>query len=198
VHLALVMLTDGTISGQHVNEATGWWVDDFRFASGFPPPASFTGLTVSHDGVAGALVGVDTVDLALTSPQEVARAVFKLDCLPLGPGGLDMEVDNAGDQPAQFAIPATLRNQVAQLNVTVYNSEDAAGQSATANLTVYNLRGDANADNMVDWTDVSAIKQRLGAHAGDANYSLFCDTNGDGVIDEQDVAAVGYYWGASL
>ncbi|MCH7472891.1 hypothetical protein IIA79_08075, partial [bacterium] len=65
-------------------------------------------------------------------------------------------------------------------------------------LYVFNLLGDANADNMVDQLDLDAFAPVLGLSSADEGYSPFFDSDLSGVITEDDAAAVGYFWGSRI
>ena len=54
-------------------------------------------------------------------------------------------------------------------------------------LSGFYLPGDANGDLKVDKTDLTAIKSKIGAKVGAANYDFNADSNRDGQIDNADV-----------
>lgn len=59
------------------------------------------------------------------------------------------------------------------------------------------LRGDINADSLIDIVDVVTVATAFGSRPGDPNWDTRCDLNGEGLIDIVDVVMVAIEFGFS-
>jgi hypothetical protein len=74
------------------------------------------------------------------------------------------------------------------LTITANNNQ---GHPATQVTTLHIAPpGDVTHDDVVNCSDVTAVKAAIGAKPGDAKYNFYADINGDGVIDVRDLAFV--------
>jgi hypothetical protein len=107
-----------------------------------------------------------------------------------------MEEVTSAPFAATLNIPADVHNQEATLQIRYYNSQDEEQDPVDIPLYIFNQRGDANLDGVVDDLDLDQFDGLLGITNEDPSYLPFLDSNLDGVIDGRDVAAVGYHYGA--
>jgi PKD repeat protein len=162
------------------------------------PPVTPTvgGITVAADSVYGAVPAALQINVALAQPQHVERATYTLDVLPYNDGGADditIESSAGPNFAAQIDAPAA-GNLTAQLRAEYISPTDTSGIPVAARVFVFNQRGDANADGVVDYADLLAYDLLLGVMRGAPGYIPFYDSDLDGVINEADASAVGYFF----
>jgi hypothetical protein len=201
VYVAFVMASNGSVMGDSPGPA-GFWVDDISVSSGYAETGpSIAGTTVTDYSVVGSVPGRPQLGCGVLAPSNVARVHYRLDCAPLGQDGPeDVEADS---DTAPFTVAPGLQipavhNQIAQLLVECFDAAGNAGVVHTVPVWIFNQRGDANADGVVDQADVDAYAGKVGLTRTEAGYSPFFDTDLDGVITEADAAAAGYFWGSRL
>lgn len=159
-------------------------------------------ISVQNGDIVGAAVGRDVLSITATSLQNTASVRYTLDLAPVGHvDAYDLSItstDAAGGFPADFGVAAVdLRNQAARLTAVPINDVAQEGPVLAADVDIFNLLGDANADGVVDLLDLEAFPAKAGLTRADPGYSVFFDSDQDGVITEADAAAVGYFFGAS-
>lgn len=159
-------------------------------------------MSVQSGEVFGAAVGRDVLNVSVSSLLNTASVRYTLDLAPFGQeDAYDLtttSTDAAGGFPATFGVAAlTLRNQEARLVAVPVNAGAQDGPPLSADVTIFNLLGDANADGLVDNLDLDAYPAKVGLTQADPGYSIFFDSDRDGVITEADASAVGYYFGSS-
>ncbi len=162
------------------------------------PPVTPTasGINVAADSVYGSVPQALQLDMALEQAQAVERATYTLDLPPYNDSGADDIVVQGGAGPAfaaQLDVPAG-GNLTAQLRAEYFSATDTPGIPVAARVFIFNQRGDANADGMVDYADLLAYDNVLGLLRGAPGYIPFYDSDLDGVINEADASAVGYFF----
>jgi len=171
---------------------TGWPSGGLRLTS-------FTvedGMLIGQCTPAGLVLSVN----AHGSPG-VAKVRYWLDLAPVGTDS-SPDIHALADTP-QYNFPAQfdlagleLPNQAAQLVAVPLTSDDTPGIPTRRTVYIFNQLGDANADGIVDASDLLAYTGAVGLKLGDAGYVPFLDSDQDGLITEADAAAVGYFFGA--
>jgi hypothetical protein len=199
VHVLLVFESDGQDAGNQAGPA-GWWVDHLVLSANYSTSLPImTGVSLPSWSVYGSVPQRTTLTVAPQGVQGVARVVYLLDMAPvdtIAPPDISLNVTTA-PFTGVINLP-NVPNQLAQLHVRCYDAGNTAGPEFTVPLYLFNLAGDANADNAVNQLDTDLINSKLGLGNTDAGFSPFCDSNFDRTITELDGAAVGYYWGASI
>ena len=154
------------------------------------------GITLDPPQAVGAVVEHGTLTASLVNPRDVSQARYTLDFAPLGVAdAYDIEHTGSGaDCAASFELPPDLPNQTAELRVELQGIVGQAGAPLSIPVVLYNARGDANCDGLIDAADVPAIAAALGTAAGEPAYSIFADTDLDGAVTEADISAIGYFW----
>jgi hypothetical protein len=64
--------------------------------------------------------------------------------------------------------------------------------------SAFELLGDVNGDEVIDFADISAVEDAFGAVPGDSNWDPKCDLNGDGIINMQDLGIVTRNYGLTI
>ncbi len=199
VHVLLVFESDGQNAGNQAGPA-GWWVDHLVVSQNYSTSLPvMTGINLPAWSVYGSVPKRTTLTLTPQGVQGVARVVYLLDMAPvdtIAPPDISLTVTTA-PFTGVINLPS-IPNQLAKLTVRCYDAGNTAGPEFTVPLYLFNLAGDANADNSVDQLDSDTINSKLGLSNTDAGFSPFCDSNFDRTISEVDGAAVGYFWGQSI
>lgn len=162
------------------------------------PPVTPTadGITVAADSVYGSVPHAMSIAVALVKPQHVYRVVYTLDVIPYFDDGADdisISVNSGPDFTGQIDVPAS-GNLTAQVRAEYQSETDTPGIPFSSRVFVFNQRGDANADGVVDYADLLAYDPMLGILRGAPQYIPFFDSDLDGVINEADASAVGYFF----
>lgn len=199
VHVLLVFESNGQTAGE-VAGPSGWWVDHLTVAGGYATALpTINSVSVPRWSIYGSVPDKTTLTISPVSAKNVTKVRYILDVKPLNsisPPDVQIEV-NTAPFTATINLP-NVPNQLAQIKVDCWGAGNLAGPSLLVPLYLFNLAGDANADNIVDQLDLDMISARLGLAKGETGFSLFSDNNMDEVINELDGAAVGYTWGDSI
>lgn len=84
-----------------------------------------------------------------------------------------------------------------EISTSPYTVEIQAGSTfVEIEIPWFTCPGDANADGVVDSTDLGMLGAVWGANSTEPNYMLELDVHWDGVIDSSDLGVMGTYWGA--
>jgi PKD repeat protein len=161
-----------------------------------PVTPTVAGLNVADGSVWGAVAAKPTLAVQLAGAQNVASASYTLDIAPLEEDqGEDLQQDSSTGPgfAAQFDVSA-IPNQTAVLHVTYKSITNTEGTPLTTSQHIFNQRGDANCDGVVDYADHTGYAVLAGLHQGAAGYLPFYDSDLDGVITESDASAVGYFY----
>lgn len=157
---------------------------------------SADGITVEPAAQVGTVYGRGWLTVRLVNAANVTQAQYTLDFAPVGVAdAYDLQLPGSGvDFAATFILPPERPNQLAEVRVVLSGVGGLTGEPLSGPVTLYNMRGDANGDGLIDAADVAAVAAARGSAAGDADYSLFADTDLDGSVTEADIAAIGYFW----
>lgn len=204
VNLAFVFESDNTGQGEDSGQPTGWWVDTLVIATNYNTDVpTIGGVTVPAGSVFGDVPGQPDINVSILSPNKVSSVLYILDCQPLGVIDLYdpvVSVSSGGSFNGALSLPLLPKqpNQLANLRVQYFDSQNNAGPEVIVPVYIFNLPGDAKADNKVDQADLDAFPAKIGLTSADGGYSPFFDSDLDGVITEADASAVGYFWGDEI
>ncbi|MDR3638757.1 MAG: Ig-like domain-containing protein [Isosphaeraceae bacterium] len=100
--------------------------------------------------------------------------------------GLTRTATSYGNQTSAVLTPLTLApgNKAETYTVTVKGEKNTSGSY----LLGFYLAGDANGDGIVNQSDISTIRQGIGAKASSTTYNFDADANRDGMINRADLA----------
>lgn len=198
VNIVFLLETDGSAAGE-TDDFAGWWIDNISIATDYEEGVPTIGVvSLPAYTLTGAVPGVGTVNASVSGVSAVSRMTFRLNYTVYGssqPVEIMEEVTSA-PFAATLNIPVDVHNQEATLQIRYYNSQDEEQDPVDIPLYIFNQRGDANLDGVVDDLDLDQFDGLLGITNEDPSYLPFLDSNLDGVIDGRDVAAVGYHYGA--
>ncbi|MCB1186427.1 S8 family serine peptidase [bacterium] len=194
--------SDASGAGEDSGEATGWWLDDITvgraYQEDFP---SIDGVDFIPGSSVGLAPNLQQFAVSVENPVDVSKVRYWLDVAPFGElvPGLDtiVDVESGGVFDGLINVPG-LPNQAAQLNVYVYDAGGNQGPVTTIPCWIFNLPGDADADNDVDMVDYDLIHSKHGLLKTSPGYLPFYDSNLDGIVNEVDLSAVGYFLGESI
>ncbi|MCB1188207.1 S8 family serine peptidase [bacterium] len=188
--LLLVQIDAGEqSSGQYIE------IDALGIATGFQPSLPVAAGVSLDSAVIGSVAGRSFLKAQLTGAKDVQKAVYWLDCEPYNVQGPEDSLTEAvigSSLPGVLGLPAVDGNRHAVLRVDYFDANGSQGPRLELPVWIFNRRGDANADGVVDLLDLQAYAGHYGARQGEAGYEPFMDSDMDGVVTELDSSAVAY------
>jgi len=197
IQLAFVFESDEMGTGEQAGQPAGWWIDKLTVAENYVEDVPTIGsVSVAPDSVFGDVPAKPQLNITVSDTHNVVRVRYILDCVPIGSVDSYDATVNVTTQPFTTVIDLPgVPNQLAELRVQYFDSNDTPGPEKIVPVYIFNLIGDTNCDGVVGVGDIEGYAGKIGHSAGEPGYVPLFDSDLDGTVQEYDAAAVGYHWG---
>ncbi len=193
VRIGFLFTSDAEGVGEDPGSSAGWWIDNIVIAQDYADTIPFiTDPGIDPRSVVGLAVQRPELNITPVTENDPAGILYTL---ITATGVLEGEITAS---PFNVVLDlSSFGNQTAELVLQPRTVGGFLGPAVSTPFFIYNLRGDANADGVVNELDLVPIMLSFGINAQSAEYFPWLDGNADGEVDERDASAVGYFFGES-